>query len=142
VKEITMTATSAIDIYALRKVCDPLDEAIGFPLLDPYIELVYGSILGPTSIQLLRMLDRMHRPGTHTLVDIAETAAALGVKCPVARRSLGRLQRFGVARVDGTTIVLRSHLTPVDGETLERLPSMARGYHEIVMRRRQTRSVA
>ena len=137
-----MTTLTDTGIFTLRQVLDPLDEAEGWPILDPYIEIVYGSILGPTATQLVRMLDRMHRPTAKALVDIGEIAAVLGVKPSVARSALGRLERFGVLRIAGTTIILRGHLSPIRGRGLDRLPMMARSYHEIAMRRRVVHSAA
>jgi hypothetical protein len=82
-----MTTITGIDIFTLRQVRDPLDEAAGWPILHPYIEIVYGSILGPTGVQMARMLDRMHRPEGRTLVDVSEIADVLGVKPSVARHA-------------------------------------------------------
>jgi hypothetical protein len=137
-----MTTIAGIDIFTLRQVRDPLDEAAGWPILHPYVEIVYGSILGPTAVQMARMLDRMHRPEGQTFVDISEIAGVLGVKPSVARHGLDRLERFGVLRIAGTSIILRSHLTPLRAKAVERLPMMARTYHEITMRNRMVRSAA
>jgi hypothetical protein len=137
-----MTTITGIEIFTLRQVRDPLDEAAGWPILHPYVEIVYGSILGPTAVQMARMLDRMHRPEGQTLVDVSEIAAVLGVKPSVARHGLDRLERFGVLRIVGTSIILRSHLTPVRAKAVEHLPMMARTYHEITMRNRTARSAA
>ena len=137
-----MTTITATEIFTLRQVRDPLDEAAGWPILHPYVEIVYGSILGPTAVQMARMLDRMHRPEVLTLVDVSEIAGVLGVKPSVARHGLDRLERFGVLRIDGSSIILRSHLTPVRAKAVERLPMMARTYHEITMRNRMARSAA
>jgi len=137
-----MTTITDIEIFTLRQVRDPLDEAEGWRILDPYVEIIYGSILGPTAVQLARMRDRMHRPEGQTLVDIGEIAAVLGVKTSVVRHAIQRLERFGVLRVTGSSIILRSHLTPPRAEAVERLSMMARTYHDIAIRNRLARSAA
>jgi hypothetical protein len=135
----SITSTSGtVEVFTLRQVRDPLDEANGWAVLDPYVEIVFGSILGPTSIQMARLLTRLHRPEGQTRVRVADIAAVLVVKPSVARHALSRLERFGLLRIVGSSLILKSHLAPFKGEAVERLPMMARSYHEIAVRNRLT----
>lgn len=132
----TASMTDTVEVFTLRQVRDPLAEAEGWAILDPYVEIVFGSIWGPTAIQMARLLTRLHRPEGQTRVRVADIAAVLGVKPSVARHALSRLERLGLLRIVGSSLILRSHLAPFKGEAVTRLPMMARSYHEIAVRNR------
>jgi len=90
----------------LSPLFDPTLERVGFPLDHPYIERVYCSVLGPTSVLLLRrageLLQQQPEGVTVDLVDLSRSlgvgvqAGELGRNSPVLR-SMDRLARFQLA---------------------------------------------
>jgi len=87
---------------------DPTLERVGFPLDHPYIERVYCSVLGPSSVLLLRRAGELfaeHPEGIRVdLVDLSRSlglgvradADDLGLNAPL-RRTMERLVRFRMA---------------------------------------------
>lgn len=93
----------------LSPLFDPTLDRVGFPLDHPYIERVYCSVLGPTSVLLLRRAGELfaeHPKGV--AVDIVELSRSLGIgvradaddvgRHSPLRRTMDRLARFGMAR--------------------------------------------
>jgi hypothetical protein len=93
----------------LSPLFDPTLDRVGFPLDHPYIERVYCSVLGPTSVLLLRRAGELfadHPAGvTVDLVDLSRSlglggrpdADDVGRNAPL-RRTMDRLARFHMAR--------------------------------------------
>ena len=92
----------------LSPLFDPTLERVGFPLDHPYIERVYCSVLGPSSVLLLRRAGQLfteHPEGLRVdLVDLSRSlglgvrpdADDLGHHAPL-RRTMDRLVRFRTA---------------------------------------------
>jgi hypothetical protein len=92
----------------LSPLFDPTLERVGFPLDHPYVERVYCSVLGPTSVLLLRRAGQLfaeHPEGLRVdLVDLSRSlglgaradADDLGHSAPL-RRTMDRLVRFRTA---------------------------------------------
>ena len=93
----------------LSPLFDPTLDRVGFPLDHPYIEQVYCSVLGPTSVLLLRRAGELfaeHPRGvTVDMVDLSRSlglgvrgdADDVGRNSPL-RRTMDRLERFHMAR--------------------------------------------
>jgi hypothetical protein len=91
---------------------DPTLDQVGFPLDHPYIERVYCSVLGPTSVLMLRrfgeLLAENPRGVSVDLVDLSRslgvgprgTDGELGRNAPV-RRTMDRLVQFRLAAWQG-----------------------------------------
>ncbi|MGH9188339.1 MAG: hypothetical protein ACRD0U_21440, partial [Acidimicrobiales bacterium] len=88
---------------------DPTLDRVGFPLDHPYIERVYCSVLGPTSVLLLRRVGELLADcPDRVTVDLVDLSRSLGVgpkgastgevgrNAPV-RRSMDRLVQFHLA---------------------------------------------
>lgn len=96
----------------LSPMFDPTLERVGFPLDHPYIERVYCSVLGPTSVLMLRRFGELlseHPNGVS--VDLVDLSRSLGVgpkgidgevgrNAPV-RRTMERLVQFRLASWQG-----------------------------------------
>ena len=93
----------------LSAMFDPTLDRVGFPLDHPYIERVYCSVLGPTSVLLLRRAGELfaEHDGAVT-VDLVDLSRSLGLggrpdaddvgrNAPL-RRTMDRLARFRMAR--------------------------------------------
>lgn len=91
---------------------DPTLDRVGFSLDHPYIERVYCSVLGPTSVLLLRRAGELfaeHPRGV--TVDVVDLSRSLGLggradaddvgRHSPLRRTLDRLTRFDMARWAG-----------------------------------------
>ena len=107
---------------------DAAMERHGFGLLDPYLELVWLPVLGPTSAMLLRWIGYRWTKGAQ-LIDISrqELAAALGVgKSDRLLRSIGRCQQYGAIEsyrktADVLEIRMVPKIPPIRQSQLERL---------------------
>jgi hypothetical protein len=126
---------ATIHPIAVRVLRDPLDEASGFRIRDPYVEIVYGPIVGPTALALARLLSRVADADPYRGT-VEELAAAVGVRPSVASRSLNRLAMFGVARLEADELVLRAHVLPASEAALARLPELSVAYHRLAIRAR------
>lgn len=121
---------------------DPVVEAFGFGLRDPFVEQVLAAHVGPTSVLLLRRvgLGFALDPEGFAL-DVAEAAAALGIGAAVGRngawwRTLGRLTRFGYARVGGVdTLAVRRAVAPLSQRHVHRLPPTLQRAHALFVAR-------
>lgn len=96
---------------------DEVVEAHGYPVLHPYIEEHWTSVLGPTSILLLRRLGAWASAGPLE-VDSRSLAHCLGLgegitkNAPLAKAA-GRLVLFGAAEWQGQSYAVRRALGPV-----------------------------
>lgn len=107
---------------------DPVVERVGHDACSDYVELFWLNSLGPTATWLLRRLSVIvvTRPEGYA-VDLHQLAVALGLGSDVGltssfARSLGRLVRFGLARVEGRHLDVRAVIPPLPVKQVERLP--------------------
>lgn len=116
---------------------DPVIDQRGHDPRSIYVEWFWLSILGPSTVWLLRRLvaGLDHQPEGFDL-DSAECAAALGLAGgtgPNATfvRTLRRACQFHLARrLDASTLQVRRHLPPLTRSQVLRLPSSLREAHD------------
>jgi hypothetical protein len=115
---------------------DPVIDQLGHDPRSIYVERFWLSILGPSTVWLLRRLAEQldDAPDGFTL-DLAETAQALGVgsrggpNSPFMR-SIDRSCRFGAARyVAHQTLAVRRKLAPLNRPQIQRLPPSLQDEH-------------
>lgn len=118
---------------------DSLVEQGGYAIDDPYIEMFWLPILGPTATWLVRRLagGLQHQPNGYT-VDMADLARGIGVSYTPGRhnpfaRALSRCTMFGAAQQIAVqphrTIAVRSVLPQLPARHLSRLPHPLRIAH-------------
>ena len=118
---------------------DPLVEGHGYAIEDPYIEMFWLPILGPTATWLVRRLagGLQHQPDGYT-VDMMDLARGIGVNYTPGRhnpfaRALSRCTMFGAAQQIAVqphrTIAVRSVLPQLPTRHLARLPHPLRIAH-------------
>lgn len=111
---------------------DPVVDRKGFNVNDPYIEMFWLPILGPTATWLYRrMVSGVLTQDDGFLVDMAELARGIGVAYTPGRhnpfaRALHRCTMFGAAQQVAThpvhTIAVRRFLPLLPHRHLARLP--------------------
>lgn len=117
---------------------DPRIQTHGFRVSDPYIELCWTPIVGPSSVVLLRHLDRRLRSGPQT-VPLEELAQSIGLghgtgANSTIRRTVDRLRRYGFLTVagsgDGTVrIGIHRQVAAVPAHQLDRLTPWQQQHH-------------
>lgn len=125
----------------LSPLYDPTLERVGFPLEHPYVEQVYCSVLGPSSVLLLRRTGQLfaEHPEGVTL-DVVELSRSLGLGVrPEAedvgrhsplRRTMDRLVRFGMAEWRGEDrLGVHPKVPAIERHRIERLPETVQTVH-------------
>jgi len=118
---------------------DSFVEQDGYAIDDPYIEMFWLPILGPTATWLVRRLagGLQHQPDGYT-VDMVDLARGIGVSYTPGRhnpfaRALSRCTMFGAAQQIAVqphrTIAVRSVLPQLPARHLSRLPLPLRIAH-------------
>ena len=119
---------------------DPVVEAHGYCITDPYVEMFWLPVLGPTATWLLRRFyfGLLEQPEGVTL-DIHDLARSLGVAYSPGKhnsftRALQRCTMFGVAHqialLPTLTVAVRTTLPPVTQRHLTRLPETLQLAHQ------------
>jgi hypothetical protein len=119
---------------------DPVVETNGYAIDDPYIEMFWLPILGPTATWLARRLASglMYQPEGYTC-DMSDLAQALGVSYSQGRhnpfaRALHRCSMFGVSQYVALepvyTVSVRTVLPHLPLRHLGRLPQQLRIAHD------------
>jgi hypothetical protein len=80
-------------------------------------------VLGPTSTLVLHRFSRCLRTGTSRVWSIEDLAATFGVGVSQMRASLARLERFGMIRLAGDRIEVRTRLASLTVRHAERMPA-------------------
>lgn len=125
---------------------DPVLDRVGFPLDHPYVERVYASVLGPSSVLLLRRAAELfaEHPGG-TKVDVVDLSRSLGLgvradaddvgrNAPL-RRTMDRLVHFRMAAWRGDDRLAVSPKVPaVERSRLGRLPESALSDHQRLLK--------
>lgn len=107
----------------------------GFPLDHPYVEHVWVAAVGPTSTLLLRRAAVLFKAFPDGLeVEARDFGHSLGLASRDPQqltKTLDRLDRFRLSRWRAETGVLEvpSHVRPVPGGMLERLPASTLAVH-------------
>jgi hypothetical protein len=126
-----------IGIRTIEVVCwrDTVVERVGFDACGDYVELFWLPIIGPTSTWLLRRLAVMavlHPEGFP--LDNATVAQSLGLGPNTSSqssliRSLQRLSIFGLVRLTGNRVEIRTVVPPLTMKQLARLPEHLQSAH-------------
>jgi len=111
---------------------DPIVDEKGFAVNDPYIEMFWLPVLGPTATWLYRrMVSGVMTDSAGVIVDMGELARGIGVAYTHGRhnpfaRALHRCMMFGAAQQVAThpihTVAVRRHLPLLPHRHLSRLP--------------------
>jgi len=127
---------SGTSIITVLPWTDPVIDVKGFDPRSNYVERFWLSVIGPSTLLLLRRLARgfdEHREGF--TVDLADTAIALGLAPRDGRnspfvRALHRTEQFGLARfADHRTLRVRRRIPPLTRRQVQRLPLPVRSSH-------------
>lgn len=119
---------------------DPVVQTHGHPIDDPYVEMFWLPVLGPTATWLARRLASglLHNPMGYTC-DMSELAQSLGVSYTQGRhnpftRALHRCSMFGVSQCVSLepmyTVSVRTVLPQLPLRHLARLPQQLRIAHD------------
>jgi hypothetical protein len=131
-----MTPSFPTDVLRVAVWDDPLVERLGHDPRSAYVETFWLSILGPSTVWLLRRLvaGLEAEPGGFDL-DLVACAGSLGLGNKGGRhgpfaRSLVRACQFGAARPGGPTeIQVRRRLAPLARPQVLRLPAWLQEEH-------------
>jgi hypothetical protein len=113
----------------------PTGDGPWFDARSTYVERVWTSALGCTSIAVLRAAATTLDAGTPLHLDGHELAGRLGLKLHSASHSsflhsLQRLERFGLAGLNDPTVVIQTLLPPLPERLLRRAPRNVHIAHE------------
>ena len=119
---------------------DPIIETSGFSIGDPYVEMFWLPVLGPTATWLLRRLATglEHEPKGY-IIDMNELARCIGVACTEGRhnpftRAMQRCIMFGVSHqipsALNNAIAVRTVLPHISQRHLIRLPEQLQNLHQ------------
>jgi hypothetical protein len=116
---------------------DPRVRRVGFELSHPYVEQVYGAVIGPSGVMLLRRLPVLWREHEPARIPLAELARMLGLGTPSGNtrrleRALDRIAGFHLARwaEPGQALEVYTEVPPARGRLLTRLPEWSRQAHD------------
>lgn len=125
----------------LSPLFDPTLERVGFPLDHPYVERVYCSVLGPSSVLLLRRAGELFAEHPEGLrVDVVDLSRSLGLGVPAGavdvgrnaplRRTMDRLVRFRMAAWQGDDqLGIHPKLPALERHRGARLPETVQSAH-------------
>jgi hypothetical protein len=121
----------------IRPWPDPVIDAVGHDPRSHYVEEYWLSILGPSTVWLLRRMATglEASPGGFTM-PLSDTAKALGLGNKGGRhspfmRALGRVCQFDLGQLqDEGTLAVRRKLPPLNRRQVEHLPDMLRDAHQ------------
>ena len=124
------------DTLDIRPWPDPVIDTVGHDPRSHYVEEFWLSILGPSTVWLLRRVAAglETNPGGFTMT-LADTAKALGLGDKGGRhspfmRALGRVCQFDLGQLqDESTLAVRRKLPPLNRRQVERLPDALRDAH-------------
>jgi len=135
------TSTTLPDdgLIALVPWPDALADTTGHPVRSEYVERFWLGILGPTATWLLRRCsDEIISSPAGTTVDLSPMAVSIGLAYHAGRhnpfsRGFDRLVMFGMMRHVGNhprpTFAVRTHVPPLAGRQLARLPEQLQVAH-------------
>jgi hypothetical protein len=116
---------------------DPRVRRVGFDLSHPYVEQVWGAVIGPSGVALLRRLPVLWREAAPARIPGVELARMLGLGIPTGstkrlERALDRVVMFQLARwaEPGRALEVYAEVPPARGRLLTRLPEWSRQAHD------------
>ncbi|KAA0233626.1 MAG: hypothetical protein JJLCMIEE_03229 [Acidimicrobiales bacterium] len=127
---------SGTSVITVLPWSDPVIDLKGFDPRSTYVERFWLSVIGPSTLLLLRRFARgfdEHRDGF--AIDLADTAVALGLAPREGRnspfvRALHRSEQFGLARfADHRTLKVRRRVPPLTRRQVQRLPEPVQRSH-------------
>lgn len=133
-----MAGCEVPSVVPVTRWVDPVVDRIGFPVLDPYVELVWLPVIGPSATWMLRRLDSwLTDSSSRVEVDLSELGVMLGLGGSVTpwssvQRTMGRLVRFGLAEWSGVLRV-RGAVPPLSSRQLARVSVWVRDAHVALM---------
>jgi hypothetical protein len=121
---------------------DNVTDRHGHDARGPYVERYWLGVLGPTATLVLRRVaDELESSPNGFIMNIAETAQALGVSgrgsaSPFVR-AIGRLVQFEIARFAGPdTLAVRRNVPSLGRRHLVKLPTAIQQRHEYWLNQR------
>jgi hypothetical protein len=129
----------------LSPLFDPTLERVGFPLDHPYVERVYCSVLGPSSVLLLRRAGELFAEHPEGLrVDVVDLSRSLGLGVPAdaadvgrnapLRRTMERLVRFRMAAWRGDDrLGIHPKVPALERHRVARLPEPVQAAHRSLL---------
>lgn len=116
---------------------DTVIDTVGLDPRSDYVERYWLGVLGPSTTWLLRhLVDGLERSPAGFTLDMAETAARIGVGFQGGRhspfsRALGRLVQFDLARDDAPGgMAVRRKVPPLNRRQVSRLPEVLQDAHQ------------
>lgn len=135
---VVMSGLEFPPVVPVTRWLDPTVEATGFSVVDPYVEVAWLPVIGPSATWMLRRLDGwLPGPASRVEVDLSELGQLLGLG-PSAlpgssvQRTMGRLVRFGLADWSGMLLRVRGVVPPLPPRHLDRVPGWAREAHLVL----------
>lgn len=124
----------ASDVLVLRAVPHPVATVhqAGFPIDHPYLERCWTSVIGPSSVLLLRRAALLLREAPEPAVSMADLATTLGIGGQRSiHRTLERVvgYRFAMWAAPGELDVFTT-IPPIGNRHLDRGPASLRRDHE------------
>lgn len=132
---IAMPSCEFPPIVPVTRWVDPVVDRVGFDVLDPYVEIAWLPVIGPSATWMLRRLHSwLPDESTRIEVDLSELGLLLGLGHGVTpwssvQRTMGRLVRFGLAEWSGGVLRVRGSVPPLSGRQLARQPAWVREAH-------------
>lgn len=133
-------ATGSSGTLVVRPWWDPDLAITGHPLGDPYVEMFWLGVLGPSVTCLLRRFDRgFSRFPEGFRLSVRDTARAIGIGTGTGRngplnRTIDRVCTFHLARRSAPDqIDVRLHVPSLSARQVSRLPLSLRNAHEAWM---------
>ena len=109
----------------IREWQDALLAERGVPADSNYTTLVWGGLIGPTAVVLLRLFGQLTTDGRVVEITVQELAATIGVSPPVALRGIDRLARFGFIQRRGNTLSVRHFVDLIAEGRVRKLSPLA-----------------
>ena len=132
----TLLLAPALRTIRITAWSDPIIDRMGHDPRSVYVEKFWLSVLGPTTILLLRHCAEFFEKSPEGFdLDFKTTASSLGLGRKIGRagpltRSFERACRFSVVRsLSPTEIEVRRRLPPLNLEQVSRLPTHRRHEH-------------
>jgi hypothetical protein len=109
----------------IREWQDALLTERGVSAESNYTTLVWGGLIGPTAVVLLRLFGQLTTDGRVVEITVQELAATIGVSPSLALRGIDRLARFGFIQRRGNTMSVRHFVDLVAAARVRKLSPLA-----------------
>lgn len=106
----------------------------GWPIRSAYVERLWMPKLGPASVALLRLLDEVLGDRATASLPTEDLSRAVGLgehqgASSALRRTIRRLERFGLIRHEGDVVMVPRHVPSLAASDVERLPTGLQHLH-------------